>query len=67
MSRKKSAYIVELCESDLDWVPFRCWWRLCARNGHTLAHSKNYTTKHARNKPALRVAKALGAEVRAGK
>jgi len=56
----KSAYIVELCGSR--WSPW--WWRLRARNGKILAHSEDYTTKRARDKTALRLAKELGAEVR---
>jgi len=58
----KSAYIVEVCVSR--WSPW--WWRLVARNGKILAHSQTmYTTKRARDREALRLAKELGAEVRA--
>ena len=73
---KKSAYVVELCEKTVtsysDWgkplsVGKRFWWRLVARNGKTLAHSENYNTRRARDNTTMRLAMALGAEVRKGK
>ena len=67
--RKKSAYIVELCQGLRVELRYGqgSWWRLYARNGRILAHSETYTTKRARDKTALRLAKALRAEVREAK
>ena len=78
MAKKASAYVVELCEkhfarftgNEIDGITFHkhCWyWRLVARNGKTLAHSENYNTRRARDNTTMRLAMALGAEVRKGK
>ena len=72
---KKSAYVVELREwygarfiGGCTTYVTRYWWRLrSSGNWRILGHSENYMTKRARDKTALRLAKALGAEVREAK
>lgn len=45
------------------WPNGHWWWALRARNGKTLAHSENYTTRRAALQTARRLARALGIEV----
>jgi len=70
--KKKSAYVVELCQRSYakfgDMRPGsvkRYWWRLrSSGNWRILGHSEMLNTKRARDAVALPLAKALGAQVR---